>query len=322
MVPEPALVERFARNLDALVAPGVRFGVAVSGGPDSLALLLLSAAARPGDVECATVDHQLRTGSRDEAQMVGELCKGLGVPHRVLAVDWPKKPETAIQEQARSVRYRLLASWAEERGLGAIATAHQLDDQAETLVMRLVRGSGVRGLAGIRSASLVPDSDLPLIRPLLRWRRSELVALCSAAGLEPAADPSNEDEQFERIRIRRALGDSDWLDPEALAQSAANLGEANSALDWATRLEWSRAVTNGGSEIVYHPTDAPPEIRRRIVSQAVARLGTEGRDSPLKGRELDNLLAALGSGDTSTLRGVRCSGGDEWRFAKAPPRRS
>jgi tRNA(Ile)-lysidine synthase len=283
--------------------------------------LLLAAVARPSEVECATVDHGLRSGSREEADAVGKVCERLGLRHQVLTVEWPKKPETAVQEQARTARYRLLADWAKERGLSAVATAHHLDDQVETFIMRLARGSGVRGLAGMRPTSKVPGSDIPLIRPLLGWRRSELVAICAAAGTQPAADPSNEDEQFERIRVRHALSLVDWLDPAALASSAANLREADSALDWAAGLEWSRAVTNGGAEIVYRPSDAPPEIRRRIVSQVVARLATEGKGSPLKGREVDNLLAALGSGGTATLRGVRCSGGQAWRFTKAPPRR-
>lgn len=321
MVPDAALIGRFEQDLEALIAPDARLGVAVSGGPDSLALLLLAAAARPGNIEAATVDHALRPGSREEAETVARRCERLGVPHQILTVEWAAKPESAIQEQARGARYRLLADWAKERRLQAIATAHQLDDQAETLVMRLARGSGVRGLAGMRPLAVVPGSDVPLIRPLLEWRRSELVAICEAARLTPAADPCNEDEQFERVRLRRALGQADWLDPEAIASSARNLGDANAALDWAMRQEWNRAVANGGAGIVYRPSDAPPEIRRRIASEAVSRLATEGDGNALRGRELDRLLAVLGSGGTATIRGVRCSGGDEWRFARAPVRR-
>jgi tRNA(Ile)-lysidine synthase len=321
MVPDAALVERFAGDLDALIAPGERFGVAVSGGPDSLALLLLAAAARPKDIEAATVDHALRAGSRDEAVFVARVCERLGVPHSALTVEWAEKPTTAIQEQARSARYGLLADWAKARGLAAIATAHQLDDQAETLVMRLARGAGVRGLAGMRPRAVVPGSDVPLLRPLLDWRRSELVAICDAAGLEAAADPSNEDDQFERVRTRRALAEARWLDPEALAASARNLDDANSALDWAMRREWDRAVTNGGAEIVYRPSDAPNEIRRRVVSEAILRLATEGEGRVLRGRELDRLLDALRAGRVATLRGVRCSGGHEWRFVRATVRR-
>jgi tRNA(Ile)-lysidine synthase len=321
MVPEPALVERFARDLDALIAPGLRFGVAVSGGPDSLAMLLLAVAARPGEVECATVDHALRPGSRREAEMVAQLCELLGTRHQILTVEWPQEPKTAIQEHARAARYALLADWAGQRRLGAVATAHQIEDQAETLVMRLARGSGVRGLAAIRPYSVVPGSRIPLIRPLLGWRRSELKAICEAAGLEPALDPSNEDEQFERIRVRRALGQAEWLDPTALAASARNLADADAALDWSMRQEWDRAVTNAGAEIVYRPTDAPTEIRRRIVAEAVSRLATEGQASPLRGGELDRLLSALAGGGSATIRGVRCSGGDLWRFSRAPARR-
>jgi tRNA(Ile)-lysidine synthase len=317
---EADLGDRFSRDLDALIAFGARVGIAVSGGPDSLALLLLAAAARPGKIEAATVDHALRPGSRDEAEMVADVCARLGVPHAILTAVWEEKPATAIQERAREERYRLLAQWATERELGAIATAHHLDDQAETLLMRLARGSGARGLAGMRALAVVPGSDVLLLRPLLGWRRSELEQICAAARLEPARDPSNDDEQFERIRIRRALAEADWLDPQALASSAANLGEADAALEWATEQEWARAVTSRAAEILYRPADAPPEIQRRLVSRAISDLATEGDGADLRGRELDRLLCILGSGGRSTLRGVLCSGGETWRFVPAPNR--
>jgi tRNA(Ile)-lysidine synthase len=320
MVPEPTQLGRFRDDLDALIAPDRRIGIAVSGGPDSFALLLLAAATRSGRIEAATVDHALRSESREEAEMVATVCHRLGVPHQVLAIEWPLKPESAIQERAREERYRLLAGWAKDRNLDAIATGHHLDDQAETLVMRLARGAGVRGLAGMRTAAVVPGSEIPLLRPLLGWRHLELEQICAAAGLEPAADPSNEDEAFERVRVRRALANSEWLNPPSLASSAAHLGEADAALEWAARQEWSHAVTNGGAEIVYRATDAPTEIRRRIVSRAVGRLATEGRGSDLRGRELDRLLAVLGESGTATIRGVRCSGGPQWRFTRAPAR--
>jgi tRNA(Ile)-lysidine synthase len=320
MVPDPQQVERFARNLDALIAPNARVGIAVSGGPDSLALLLLAAAARPGQVEAATVDHQLRAGSLEEAQAVQSLCERIEVPHRTLSAKWAEKPLTAIQERARAERYRLLGEWAEARRLAALATAHHLDDQAETLLMRLARGAGVRGLAAMRPIARVPGSDLPLLRPLLGWRRSELAAICSAAGVEAAADPSNADEKFERVRVRRSLAEAD-LDPEALASSAAILGEADVALEWAARQEWVRAVANGGGEIVYLPTDAPTDIRRRIVAEAISRLANEGNGAALRGKEIDQLMSVLTAGAQATLRGVRCEGGREWRFSQAPPRR-
>jgi|1186.fasta_scaffold17234_2 tRNA(Ile)-lysidine synthase len=317
---DTALVDRFSRDLDALAPPGARIGIAVSGGPDSLALLLLAACARPGKIEAATLDHALRPGSREEAEMVADVCMHLGVPHAILTAVWDNKPATAIQERARDERYRLLAQWATERKLDAVATAHHLDDQAETLLMRLGRGSGARGLASMRPLAIVPDSDVPLLRPLLGWRRSELQRICAGAGLDPARDPSNDDEQFERIRVRRALAEADWLDPQALACSAANLAEAEAALEWAAEQEWARAVVSGEAEILYRPTDAPREIQRRIISRAVSQLATEGDGADLRGREVDRLLSVLGRGGKSTLRGVLCSGGESWRFVPAPNR--
>src|SRR5262245_4822549 len=130
-------IDRFAADLDALIPPGARIGIAVSGGPDSLALLLLAAKARPNAIEAATVDHGLRPESADEAAMVASLCNRLGVPHRVLPADWSEPPISNVQSEARAMRYRLLNDWAIERGLAAIATGHHADDQAETLLMRL-----------------------------------------------------------------------------------------------------------------------------------------------------------------------------------------
>lgn len=315
-------LERFRRDLDALVAPAATIGLAVSGGPDSLALLLLAAEARPLKVEVATVDHGLRPDSRREAEMVAKLCDRLGLRHIILTAAWDEKPETAVQERARIMRYRLLGEWASERRLNALLTAHTLDDQAETFLMRLARGAGVKGLAGMRPITPTPGAAVALVRPLLGWRHSELEAVCAAAGVKPVQDPSNDDEQFERVRIRKALAQADWLDAVAVAQSAGNLADADSALHWATDLEWNRAVTRGGGQIVYKPTDAPREIRRRIIRRAILALASEGGGAVPRGRELGQVLAALRTGRTATLRGVRCVGGPEWRFTRAPTRKA
>ena len=320
MVPGQASIDRFSRDLDAIVAPGARIGIAVSGGPDSLALLLLAAAARPGRIEAATVDHALRPESRAEAEMVGKVCDRLGVPHAILTAQWEQKPATAVQERARALRYRLLGEWARSRGLNLIATAHHLDDQAETLLMRLARGAGVRGLAGMRRLSRGSPAGVPLARPLLGWRHSELEAICAAAGVEPVRDPGNEDGQFERVRVRNALAAADGLDPGALAKSAAHLAEADAALDWAAEAEWQRAVSEGKGELAYAGRDAPPEIRRRILRRAILSLASEG-DGEIRGRDLDRLLETLETGGTATLRGVLCTGGPDWRFTRARPRR-
>ena len=318
-MPAAEAVARFARDLDAVVAPDAKLGLAVSGGPDSVALLLLAAAARPGQIHVATVDHGFRPESADEARMVAALCEKLSVPHATLTVRWERTPESAIQEQGRKERYRLLRFWAEERQLDAVATGHHADDQAETVLMRLSRGVGLRGLSGMRRKSIMPGSDIPLIRPVLGWRHGELERICEAAGVTPVADPSNQDERFERVRVRGELGKSDWLDAEAIARSAAHLAEADAALDWAARVEWDRSVRSKKDVISFRPAGQPSDILRRIVARALRKLATEG-GAELRGAELDRLLATLSEGGTATLRGVMCRGGGEWRFTAAPVR--
>lgn len=319
--PTDERVARFALVVDGLVAPGEKLGLAVSGGSDSVALLLLAAAARPGDIEAATLDHGLRPESASEAETVAELCGELGVPHSKLTAQWDSPPTSAVQERARDERYARLAQWMQSRGLSALATGHHADDQAETLLMRLNRGAGVQGLSAIRQVATVPSSDLKLIRPLLGWRRSELEKVCADAGVATAADPSNQDEQFERVRIRQAIAESGWLDGGAIARSASNLADADAALQWMADRVWGEAVTGDGDGYAFEPASYPRDTQRRIVAGAIGRLASEGSPSELRGRELEQLMAVLRSGGTATLRGVLCSGGETWRFSPAPPRR-
>ena len=313
-------LDRFRRELDALIADGQPIGLAVSGGPDSMALLLLAAEARLGLVRAATVDHRLRPEAADEADYVASVCANLDVPHDILKIDWSTKPTAALQERARIERYAALDRWVSRERLTAVATGHHADDQAETLLMRLARGVGIKGLAAMRPSSPLPGSKhVRLIRPLLGWRRSELQAICASAGVVPIDDPSNADEQYERVRMRRALADGGWLDAGAAARSASLLGQADTALDWAAEQEWQRQVQSSSAGLSYVPGGAPAEIVRRIVLRAILQTASEG-DAQIRGRELDQLLAALRSGGRSTLRGVLCSGGETWSFIPAPNR--
>ena len=256
--PAPDLISRFAADLDALVAPGTKVGVAVSGGPDSLALLLLATAARPGQVQAATVDHALRPESRAEAEMVGAVCKRIDARHSILTIDWPKSPKSNFQAQAREARYELLGSWARGRGITAVATAHHLDDQAETLLMRLARGAGIGGLGSVRTRRpLVKGAEL--VRPLLGWRKAELTALVGAAGIEPVDDPSNRDPRHDRVRMREWLKRADWAEPERIAASAAWLDEADQALDWALAPLAASRSTRADGVVTIDPTDVPRE---------------------------------------------------------------
>lgn len=289
----------------------------MSGGPDSLALLLLAHAAIPGAFEVATVDHGLREGSAAEAAEVARVCAERGIPHQTLTVAVAN--DGNLQANARTARYAALAAWLHARGLVALVTAHHADDQAETLLMRLNRGAGVRGLAAMRAVSPVPGAhDLPLLRPLLGWRRDELAAVVKAEGIPAADDPSNAAQRFERVRVRQGLRDAGWLDPGALAQSAAHLAEADAALDWAVAREWEERVETAIAMLSYRPC-APRAVRLRVLEAVIDKLGA---GAP-RGAELARWHDSLEAGGTATLAGVRGEGrGTEWRFTVAPPRRA
>jgi tRNA(Ile)-lysidine synthase len=305
-----AAVERFHKDFLACVPDSqARIGLCVSGGPDSIALLLLARAALE-KVVAATVDHRLRAEGAEEAAFVASLCADLGVHHSILTLGPPDRGN--VSDWARRERYGALFAWGEAQGVETLVTAHHADDQLETMIMRLNRGSGVGGLAGIRSKR---DG---IARPLLRWRKAELEALVAGAGVTPVDDPSNHDDRFDRARLRKALADADWLDPIAASRSAAALAEADAALDWtATAYLGRRSATKDGI-VSLDPRALPPELLRRIVLRCLLEISP---DATPRGEEIDRLLAALGEDRTVTLSGVKCSGGAFWLFSAAPPRR-
>lgn len=316
---DAALTARFAAALDALW-PGftanseLRIGLAVSGGADSLALLLLAHEAVPGRIAAATVDHGLRAESAAEAALVGQVCASLNIEHATLPVT---VAPGNVQSQARDARYAALAGWAAAAGLAALATAHHADDQAETLLLRLNRGSGVAGLAGVRARGLVPGAQLPLLRPLLAFRRADLAEVVTAAKLEPVSDPSNLDDQFDRARLRKALGGADWLDVSALAASAGHLADADAALDWAAQREWTECVARAPLGLTYRP-QAPRAVALRVLARIVRELdGEEPRGSAVA-RLFDRLLARETASIGNLVARATIEG---WSFTKAPQRR-
>lgn len=316
----PDLIERFRGDLLSLAGTPGRMGLAVSGGPDSLALLLLAHAAFPDRVQAATVDHGLRAESRAEAIFVAGICGELGVPHAVL----PATVDTArasLQRAAREARYAALDAWLETNGLRLLLTAHHADDQAETLIMRLLRGAGVGGLSAVRAAAPlpVPGSAAVVLRPLLGWRKDELRSLVEAAGIEPVDDPSNRDDRHDRVRIRRRLASADWVDPLPLARSAAALADADAALAWAAERLWAERVTQQGEIWLFDHEGLPAELKRRLVLRLLSRIGND-RTRP-RGEEITRLVARLERNAAGTLAGVKCSGGERWRFESESGRR-
>jgi tRNA(Ile)-lysidine synthase len=314
--PAEALVERFREALKRLWPEGGKLGLAVSGGPDSMAMLLLAEAAIPGRFEVATVDHGLRAEAKDECALVQKACDARSIPCEVLTV---KVGAGNVQANAREARYEALDDWAVGR-LDAIATAHHADDQAETLIMRLNRGSGLKGLAGVWE---IGDTDLwnvPVIRPLLRFRRSELQQVIATSGIVVAHDPGNEDESFERARIRKLLKDADWLDPVAWAQSASHLAEAHDALQSASLSAWFEYVSASQDEVRLR-VRGPRELDRILATRCVQRLGGEAR-----GKDIAALVGRLYQGKGGNVGGVLVTveeGETEpvWVFRREPPRR-
>lgn len=317
----PLLVSRFVSDLAAAAGPlEPPFAVAVSGGPDSVALLLLSAAAFPGGVRAATVDHGLRPEARGEAGAVARLCKAMGVPHAVLPAVVERSGE-GTQAAAREARYRALAGWMGREGLVLLLTGHHADDQAETLVMRMNRGSGVAGLAGIRRSGAVPGAHaLRVARPLLGWRREELGALVRGEGIEAAADPSNADPAYDRARIRMDMAEVRWLDRAGMARSADALAQAEESVAWAAERLVADRVEQDASGVSLGPEGVPPELLRRVVLACLRRIAPEAAP---RGEKLSALIAALEDQRTATLAGVKAEvRGDRWLFAPAPSRRS
>lgn len=287
--------------------------LAVSGGADSTALMVLVArwleqtGAGLPRVVVFTFDHGLRAESASEAAAVAGHAERLGLAH--LIQRWTgEKPATGKQAAAREARYGAMAAAAVETGIGALVTAHTEDDQAETLLMRLARGSGLDGLSAMAPATLV--HGLRLLRPLLATPRARLMATLAEAGVPWLEDPSNSDLAYERVRVRHAqpalaeLG----LTATALATSAARLGRARLAIDWATDQLAERALRldpAGFAEIVCELwAQAPAELRLRLLQRALAYTGERARAPRLA--KLEAAMAALAEGAAGglTLQGA------------------
>ena len=310
-------VERLGRDLAALAGPDwqrLHYGVAVSGGPDSMALLWLMATLLPGQVRAVTVDHGLRRESAEEARMVAGFCAREHIAHATLTPPVPLRG--SLQAAARSERYRLMEDWRAAHGLAHLLTAHHADDQLETIVMRLNRSSGVGGLAAIRARYRL------VLRPLLGWRHAELLRIALDHDIPFVDDPSNSDDRFDRARLRHALRSQTTLDVEAAARSARWLAEADEAIDWA--VERLIAAWPDASDIaVIRDESYPPEIFRRIVTQ---RLRANDSGLALRGASLDGVIAAMKGGRRAMVGALLIDAvpgleGTIWRISAAPRRK-
>ncbi len=317
--------------------------LAVSGGPDSTALMWLAARWRQAlkkgpDLVAVTVDHGLRPESKREARDVARLAKELGIAHRTLR--WTgAKPKAGLPQAAREARYRLLAQAARKAGAAHILTAHTRDDQAETVVMRLARGSGLSGLAAMLRVAVIPgrerssrtrnpdagpergsgfrvsasgrsrnDQAILLLRPFLEVPKARLNATLEAAAIGFADDPTNRDTAFTRARLRGLMPvlASEGLDAARLALLANRLRRADAALEAAVDVVWHGLAAGAGPHqpLVFEAADlarVPGEIRLRLIGRAIDAVGSEG---PVELGKLEALVEALAAA---------LGGGIRWR---------
>lgn len=300
MVEKPAPITiAEAKALFADLAEPPALLLAVSGGPDSVALMWLAARWRDGlkvkpKLFAATVDHGLRREAHKEALAVARLARRLKIPHRILR--WTgAKPKTGLQMAARKARYELLATAAKKSGAAHLVTAHTLDDQAETVIMRMARGSGIGGLAAM--ARTTQRDGVTLVRPLLSIPKARLVATLAKAKIQFADDPSNRDPQFTRARLRTLMPElaREGLDARRLSQLAGRLRRAEQALEVSTDRAMADLSRKGpeahGIGLARAEWFAlPAEIRIRLLRRLVDQLGHEG---PSELGKVEAIVAAL-----------------------------
>ena len=284
-----------------------RIALAVSGGSDSLALLdcvdrWRRAGEARAEVLILSVDHGLRPSSASEARMVARVARGRGLEARILVAEGPY-PQADIEAAARAARYRLLLAAARQAGASHLLLAHHRDDQAETLLLRLARGSGVFGLAAMRPEIQLGDpgsaisTPLTILRPFLDLAKARLIATAEAAGFAPVADAMNDDPRFARARIRRVMPvlAGEGIDAKGLAATARRLSGAAEALDqWASRVIAAAVTTDPLAVARLDPValfEAPGEIRLRVLARLLQAVG--GEAYPPRFERLSGLLSAM-----------------------------
>ena len=325
--------------------------LAVSGGPDSTALMVLAqrwrrTLRRGPKLVAVTIDHGLRPEAKREAAAVKALARSLGIEHQTMRWTGPK-PKTGVQEAARAARYRLLADASRAEGGSPVLTAHTRDDQAETVLFRMMRGSGIGGLAGMRRGTLLPgeqsakeNDKIELFRPLLDVPKSRLIATLKAAKIRYADDPSNRDPRFARPRLRKLMPllAAEGLTAARLAKLADRASRAETALDDAVHVILRELVPPPWPERGPVTIDAgdfyrlADELKLRVLRRVIDWTGDEG---PVELGKLEALCASvaeaiedslvpLGKADRyrHTLAGALITlDGGQLRIERAPARR-
>lgn len=270
-------------------------GVGVSGGADSMCLAHILAQAG-FEIHAFTVDHGLRAEAKTEAAQVSEWLKSYeNVTHHILT--WSHEGvEARIQEAARKARFDLMHGKCLDLGIETLFLGHHRDDQAETVLMRLSKGSGLDGLGGMEALSI--RAGLKIARPLLDISHAEIVAFCTDNKIQWIEDPSNRDEKFERVRLRRAreVLEAEGLSNKRLALTAQRLIRAKQALEEISKKAWKGLCVHQSTRDIHLDFSKwqaqPEEIQIRVLQKAFLILEAE-RDYAPRLERIENLNAQL-----------------------------
>ncbi len=279
--------------------------VGVSGGRDSMALCHMLK-QRGYTIEAVTVDHDLRPESRSEAEQVGIWMKAWNITHHILTWNDANKPKTGIMEAARLARYNLLHDFCRQHNCHYLAVAHHADDQIETFLFRLTKGSGLDGLSGM--AVDTPYHDIHILRPLLTMTRQEITAYCEQHAIPFVDDPSNDNEKYTRVRFRHFL-ESEGMDSKRILTTIDRLSRASDALDIIADNTFGALVSSHPDETYSFSKvewqDYHSEIRVRILQKVIQRVTGDYFGAQLaKIEESLDILASLQNGKSYALGSV------------------
>lgn len=285
--------------------------------------MLLLAHAAGFDCHVATVNHGLRAEAADECRLVENLCRKLDISCTIIDTMLAKGN---VQQEARQARYTALADWATREGIRTILTAHHADDQAETLLMRLNRGSGLSGLVGVRERRQIDATGIEVARPLLGFRRSELQTVIDGAGVVVADDPSNRDTAYDRVRARQNLERSDWIDVAGVARSANLIEESWSMVESLAAEDFTLHAKAYGEAFAYDPF-AASGVERVPVWIEVVRMIAGDLGVTLARGDAAKIVAALQDARKVNVgrvsaEAIEKEGANYWSFRREPPRRT
>lgn len=303
------------------VKPSEKIAIAVSGGADSMALALVSRHClkqEGGNVVALIVDHQLRPESQDEAKLAHARLQALGLESHILP--WKNAAEFHgnLQAAARDARYQLMLDWCTDHGIKHLLTAHHRDDQAETFLLRLARGSGVYGLAGMAEKRTF-DDGITLVRPFLDVPKQRLIATCLEASVEWIEDPSNQNMDFDRIKVREALveGHLPGLSSRQLAETAGRMRRTRQAIEFYEQRWLAQSVEFHDAGFAYLKASAltvePEEVTLRGLASLIRFAG--GGDYVPRFEKLERLWSVIQQTD---FRGATLGGA---QFSAAPDNR-